>query len=129
MHWKTRVCKVRKAATKTKITAKRKCLRDVNIYLLLSRFARELKVVHRIRESNSAAAKLRRSPGLTACIARPSHPVSVITLPGSGSRAVSAVLQSRDGDGFAPSSRARSFAIDCGCVHGAGKIGPRTSLS
>jgi hypothetical protein len=78
---------------------------------LLSRLAREVKVV-RVSGivSGFRGCGLRRSPG-SAELRRAAFPSPEIQ--GSGSRGISPALQSRGGDGFAPSSR-RGVCGQCG---------------
>ena len=93
---------------------------------LLSRLAREVKVV-RVSGivSGLRGCGLRRSPG-SAALRRAAFPsASERTLTGdSGSRGISSALQSRGGDGFAPSSR---HGVCGGCVRSAAaRLKPRS---
>jgi hypothetical protein len=85
---------------------------------LLSRLAREVKVVP--AKSREAISRAANSAGLLAW--RPlAHGLPIrlalTTWPNSGSRAVGAALQSRGGDGFAPSSRTRSSRVNVDGLH------------
>jgi len=88
---------------------------------LLSRLAREVKVV-RVSGivSGFRGCGLRRSPGL-AELRRAAFPPCKIE--GSGSRGIFPALQSRGGDGFAPSSR-HGVCSDCGGGFGWHRLQP-----
>jgi hypothetical protein len=70
----------------------------------------------RISPRQLSGLRLRRSPGLAVSAARPSHSVansrgSRVNERNSGPRPKNPALQSRGGDGFSPSSRARSLGL------------------